>query len=128
MPLSSYRVGAAVAVSDMNRAKAFYEDILGLTAWGDDPDGGRTYLCAEHSTIHVFPSPGHAGGSGATAAGWTVGDLEAVVDELTANGIEFERYEGPQITTDENGIATVGDGKGAWFKDPDGNILGLIQA
>jgi catechol 2,3-dioxygenase-like lactoylglutathione lyase family enzyme len=128
MPLSTYRVGAAIAVSDMNRAQDFYENKLGLTAWGDDPDGGRSYLCAEQSTLHVFPSPGNSGGSGATVAGWTVDNLEAVVDDLTVNGIEFERYDGPQIKTDEKGIAIIGDSKGAWFKDPDGNILGLIQA
>ena len=66
----------------MDRAKEFYEGKLGLTAWGDDPDGGRTYLCGEQSTLHVFPSPSGAGASQATVAGWTVNDLEAVVDEL----------------------------------------------
>ena len=127
MSLSSYRVGAAVAVSDMDRAKEFYEGKLGLTACGDDPDGGRTYLCGEQSTLHVFPSPSGAGASQATVAGWTVNDLEAVVDELAAKGVEFERYDEPQITTDDKGIAVVGEAKGAWFRDPDGNILGLIQ-
>jgi catechol 2,3-dioxygenase-like lactoylglutathione lyase family enzyme len=128
MSLSSYRVGAAVAVSDMDRAKDFYEGRLGLAARGDDPDGGRTYQCGDQTTLHVFPSPGHAGGSGATIAGWTVEDLEAVVDELAANGVSFERYDEPRITTDEKGIAVVDGGKGAWFQDPDGNLLGLIQA
>lgn len=60
-------------------------------------------------------------------AGWTVNDLEAVVDELAAKGVEFERYDEPPITTDDKGIAVVGEAKGAWFRDPDGNILGLIQ-
>ena len=128
MTLSSYRVGAAVAVTDMDRAKDFYEGKLGLSAWGDDPDGGRTYLCSEQSTLHVFPSPSGAGASRATVAGWTVNDLEAVVDELTAKGVEFERYDEPPIQTDEKGIAVLGDARGAWFKDPDGNILGLIEA
>jgi catechol 2,3-dioxygenase-like lactoylglutathione lyase family enzyme len=128
MSLSSHRVGAAVAVSDMDRARDFYESKLGLTAAGDDPDGGRTYECGEQTTLHVFPSPGSAGGSGATIAGWAVDDLERVVDELTAKGVAFERYDEARITTNEKGIAVVGDSKGAWFKDPDGNILGLIQA
>jgi catechol 2,3-dioxygenase-like lactoylglutathione lyase family enzyme len=127
MSLSSYRVGAAVAVSDMNRAQDFYEGRLGLTARGDDPDGGRTYECGEQTTLHVFPSPGNAGASGATIAGWAVDDLEAVVEKLTANGVGFERYDEPPITTDEKGIAVVGGSKSAWFKDPDGNILALIQ-
>ena len=56
-----------------------------------------------------------------------VDDLEAVVDELTVAGVAFERYEAPPITTDEKGIAVLGASKAAWFKDPDGNMLGLLQ-
>ena len=126
MPLSSYRVGAAIAVSDMNRAREFYEGKLGLTAAGDDPDGGRTYECAEHTTLHVFPSPG-AAASGATVAGWTVDNLEQLVDELGANGVAFERYDDERISTTDKGIAVFGDSKTAWLKDPDGNLLGLVQ-
>jgi catechol 2,3-dioxygenase-like lactoylglutathione lyase family enzyme len=127
MPLTNYRVGAAVAVSDMDRARSFYEDKLGLTTHGDDPDGGRTYECGENTALHVFPSSG-ASPSGATAAGWTVDDLEQIVDELTANGVAFEHYDGGGITTDERGIASFGEDKGAWFKDPDGNLLALVKA
>jgi catechol 2,3-dioxygenase-like lactoylglutathione lyase family enzyme len=127
MPLANYRVGAAVPVSDMDRARSFYEDKLGLTTQGDDPDGGRTYECGQNTALHVFPSPG-ASPSGATAAGWTVDDLEEVVDDLAANGVGFEHYDGGGITTDEKGIASFGEGKGAWFKDPDGNLLALVQA
>jgi catechol 2,3-dioxygenase-like lactoylglutathione lyase family enzyme len=126
MPLSNYKVGAAVAVTDMERAREFYEGKLGFTAGGDDPDGGRTYECAEQTTLHVFPSAG-ARSSGATVAGWAVDDVERVVDELTANGVTFERYDDPQISMDEKGIAAFGDSRGAWFKDPDGNVLALVQ-
>jgi catechol 2,3-dioxygenase-like lactoylglutathione lyase family enzyme len=69
MSLSSYRVGAVVAVSDMSRACEFYEGKLGLRPSADEPDGGRTYQCGEKTAIHVFPSPGDAGASGATVAG-----------------------------------------------------------
>jgi catechol 2,3-dioxygenase-like lactoylglutathione lyase family enzyme len=126
MSLSNYRVGAAIAVSDLDRAREFYEGKLGFTAAGDDPDGGRTYECGEQTTLHVFPSPG-AGASGATVAGWTVDDLDQVVDDLTASGVTFERYDDAQISTNEKGIAVFGDSKGAWFKDPDGNVLALVQ-
>jgi catechol 2,3-dioxygenase-like lactoylglutathione lyase family enzyme len=126
MPLSSYRVGAAIAVSDMSRAREFYEGKLGLTAAGDDADGGRTYECAEQTTLHVFPSPG-AAASGATVAGWTVDNLEQLVDELSANGVAFERYDDERISTTDKGIAVFGDSKSAWLKDPDGNLLGLVQ-
>jgi catechol 2,3-dioxygenase-like lactoylglutathione lyase family enzyme len=127
MSLSNYRVGAAVAVSDMNRARAFYEGKLGFAAAGDDPDGGRTYECAEQTTLHVFPSPAGAAASGATVAEWTVDDLEHIVDELTESGVTFERYDDEQISTNEKGIAVFGDSKGAWFKDSDGNVFVLVQ-
>ena len=127
MSLSNYRVGAAVAVSDIKRARDFYEGKLGFAAAGDAPDGGRTYECAEQTTLHVFPSPAGAAASGATVAGWTVDDLEHVVDELTASGVTFERYDDEQISTNKKGIAVFGDSKSAWFKDPDGNVLALVQ-
>ena len=127
MPLNSYKVGALVAVSDMKRARDFYEQRLGLLARGDDPDGGRTYPCGEQTVLHVFPSAGNAGASQATVAGWYVDDIESAVDELTANGITFEQYDEPPIATDARGIALLGASKGAWFKDPDGNVLGLLQ-
>ena len=126
MPLSSYPVSAAIAVTEMGRATEFYEGKLGLTAEGDVPDGGRTYACGEQTTLHVFPSAA-AQASGATVAGWAVDDLERVVDELTANGVTFEQYHDGPVATDAKGIAVMGDNKGAWFKDPDGNVLALVQ-
>src|SRR5208283_3190480 len=115
MTLSNYRVGAVVAVSDMKLARDFYEKKLGLAAQGDDPDGGRTYQCGEQTMLHIFPSPPGAGKSHTTVAGWYVND------------VRFERYDQAQIATDEKGIAVLGTSKGAWFKDPDGNTLGLLQ-
>jgi len=90
------------------------------------PAAGRISAASE-ITLHVFPSPGNAGGSGATIAGFAVDDLEAVVDELSANGVGFERDDGARIRTDEKAFAVVGGSKGAWSKDPDGNVLGIIQ-
>ena len=126
MSLSNHRVGAAVAVSDMSRAREFYEGKLGFTAAGDDPDGGRTYECGSQTTLHVFPSA-VARASGATVAGWTVDDVERIVDELTAKGVTFDRYDDAQISTNDKGVAVLGDSKGAWFRDPDGNVLALVQ-
>jgi len=124
MRLSDSRVEPAIAVSDMEQAKAFYEGKLGLSGGQDQPDGGHTYPCGEGTNIHVYPSPGNAGASGATLAGWTVDDLEATVDELTASGVTFEQY-GEPFNTDAKGIARLGDDAIAWFKDPDGNILAV---
>jgi catechol 2,3-dioxygenase-like lactoylglutathione lyase family enzyme len=123
--LSSYEVGAAAPVSDMDRAVEFYEGKLGLSGGEGSSDGGRTYRCAGRTAIHVYPSPGNAGVSGATLAGWEVDDLEAVVDELSSRGVVFEQYDQPPFQTDAKGIATFEDGKVAYFKDPDGNILSI---
>jgi catechol 2,3-dioxygenase-like lactoylglutathione lyase family enzyme len=125
MGLSDSPVSTAIAVSDMDRAKQFYEGKLGLSGGKDEVDGGVTYTCGDGTTIHPYPSPDNAGKSGATVAFWTVADVEAMVDELSAKGVTFEQY-GDPFNTDEKGIATFeGNAAGAWFKDPDGNILAL---
>lgn len=123
MGLSSARVGAAVAVSDMQRARAFYEGKLGLTGGEDTGDGGHSYPCADGTELHIFPAAG-AGKSESTIAGFTVDDVEATVDELSANGVAFERYDEP-LNPDEKGIASFDGAKGAWMKDPDGNVLAI---
>ena len=75
----------------------------------------------------MYLSPEHAGKSTATMAGWLVDDVEKVVDELTANGVEFERYDEASLATNEKGIVE-GDGfKVAFFRDPDGNTHSLNQ-
>jgi catechol 2,3-dioxygenase-like lactoylglutathione lyase family enzyme len=125
MGLNDSPVGAVIAVSDMDRAKSFYEGKLGLSGGEVQPDGGVRYSCGGDTQIHVYPSPENAGKSTATLAGWWVGDVEATVDELAANGVSFEQY-GEPFNTDEKGIARFEGGYvGAWFKDPDGNILAL---
>jgi catechol 2,3-dioxygenase-like lactoylglutathione lyase family enzyme len=125
MGLNDSPVGAVVAVSNMGRAKEFYEGKLGLTRGEDQPDGGTRYSCGDGTQIHVYPSPENAGKSTATLAGWWVGDVEATVDELAARGVTFEQY-GDPFNTDDKGIARFEGGyAGAWFKDPDGNTLAL---
>lgn len=127
MSLSKYKVAAAIAVSDMERARGFYEEKLGLSVATDSGDN-LAYRCGEGTVIHVYSSPDHAGKSTATLAGWYVDEVERVVDELTERGVTFERYaEGP-IITDDKGIATFdGGARVAYFKDPDGNTLSIAQ-
>jgi len=126
MSMSSYEVGSVVAVSDLGRAREFYEGKLGLSPGGDDPEGVR-YECGKGTGIFVYPSPDHAGKSTATLVGWVVDDIEKVVDELTSNGVTFEQYEG-DLKTDEKGIFEAGGVKAAWFRDPDGNTHAVNQA
>jgi catechol 2,3-dioxygenase-like lactoylglutathione lyase family enzyme len=128
MGLSMYKVGAGLAVSDMNRAREFYEGKLGLSVSIDSGDNVQ-YRCAEGTVMHVYLSPEHGGKSTATLAGWDVDDVERVVDELNSRGVTLERYDEGPIITDKKGIATFeGGAKVAYFKDPDGNTLSIAQA
>jgi catechol 2,3-dioxygenase-like lactoylglutathione lyase family enzyme len=128
MGLSRYKVGAGLAVSDMDRAREFYEGKLGLSVGIDSGDNVQ-YRCAEGTVMHVYLSPKHAGKSTATLASWGVDDVERVVDELSSRGVSFERYDEEPIITDEKGIATFeGGAKVAYFRDPDSNTLSIAQA
>jgi catechol 2,3-dioxygenase-like lactoylglutathione lyase family enzyme len=124
MRLSGYKLNASIAVSDMGRARNFYEGKLGLSTARDQADGSRVYVTGGETSLHVYPSPAHAGGSTATLATWYVDDVERVVEELSSGGVTFEHYEG--LTADEKGISPrAGGGKVAWFKDPDGNTFAV---
>ena len=126
MSMSDYEVGPVVAVTDLDRARGFYEEQLGLSTADDDPEGVR-YACGKGTGLYVYRSPEHAGKSTATLVGWVVEDVEAVVDELTSKGVAFEQYEG-DLQTDEKGIFESEGAKVAWFRDPDGNTHAVNQA
>ncbi len=127
MSLSSYKLRTSIAVSDMARAAEFYEGTLRLAARGDQADESRVYACGGDTSLHVYESRAHAGRATATLATWYVSDLEQVVDELSSNGVTFERYDDPALETNEKGIHELGDGRVAWFKDPDGNSFAVEQ-
>jgi catechol 2,3-dioxygenase-like lactoylglutathione lyase family enzyme len=127
MGLAEGRIDAVIAVSDMDKAKEFYEGTLGLSGGEAGSDGGVTYTLGGGTKVHVYPSPDNAGSSTATVAAFVVSDVEGTVDELTGKGISFEQY-GDPINTDDKGIARLDDESIAWFKDPDGNTLGVGSA
>jgi catechol 2,3-dioxygenase-like lactoylglutathione lyase family enzyme len=128
MGLSRYKVVVGLAVSDMDRARGFYEGKLDLSV-GTDSGDNVAYRCGEGSIMHIYLSPEHAGGSTATLASWYVDDVVGVVDKLTERGVVFERYNEGPIVTDENGIATFEGGtKVAYFRDPDCNTLPIATA
>ncbi|MGH9278121.1 MAG: VOC family protein [Acidimicrobiales bacterium] len=126
MTLNNYRVSAQVAVSDMDRARSFYEGKLGLASSGHQPGAGQAYSCGDGTVLHVYPSPDHAGKATSTVARWDVPDVAAAVDDLVVRGVTFESYDDP-VKTDAKGIHDSGYGKVAWFKDPDGNTFALEQ-
>ena len=127
MGLSTAKVEPAIPVSDITKAKEFYEGQLGLSGGRNIGDGGITYPCGAGREIHIYPSPNNAGKSGGTIAAWEVDDLEKTVDELTAAGVIFQQVDSERIKTDEKGIAALGEDRMAWFNDPDGNVFGIAQ-
>ena len=126
MGLGDHRVEAAIAVSDLDRAKGFYERQLGLVP-GEEEEQGVRYPCAEGSGIFVYLAPDNAGRSPATLAGWFVDDLDQMMDELASRGVSFEQYDQPGIKTDERGVFDAGHFKAAWVKDPDGNTIAISE-
>ena len=126
MDLGDCRISAQVAVSNMERAVAFYEAMLGLAPQGPQREGSRAYGCGDGTSLYVYLAPGHAGKATSTVARWDVDDIDGAVAELTARGVRFERYGAP-VATDDRGIHDSGYGKVAWFKDPDGNTFALEQ-
>ena len=103
MTLSRYHASASIAVSDMTRAREFYEGKLGLATARDQPDGGWACACGGGTWLYVYPSPVHVGKATTTLAKWDVDDLEQAVDELRSNGVTFEQFDEPGMKTDERG-------------------------
>jgi catechol 2,3-dioxygenase-like lactoylglutathione lyase family enzyme len=123
--LSKADATANLAVKDVAAARKFYEDKLGFEAV--DQEGGEFVVYRSGSTAFNVYRSDFAGTNKATAITWTVGDrIEALVEALAGKGIRFEHYDMPGMRRE--GDLHVGAGmKLAWFKDPDGNILGLAN-
>jgi catechol 2,3-dioxygenase-like lactoylglutathione lyase family enzyme len=126
MGLSDCRVQTLLAVSDLDRARHFYEQQLGLVG-GLVQEQGVVYPCAEGTRIFVYLSPENAGRSTATLAGWFVDDLDQTMDELGSRGVSFEQYDQPGLKTDDRGVFAADGFRAAWIKDPDGNTLALTD-
>jgi catechol 2,3-dioxygenase-like lactoylglutathione lyase family enzyme len=122
--LADLPVLAVLPVVDLERARKFYQEKLGLQA--ADIPGGVMIKCGQGTQLALYQraTPTKADH---TAAGWEVDNIEKVVQALRDRGVVFEQYDLPGLKTNEQGIATVGTTKGAWFKDPEGNILSLVQ-
>jgi len=122
--LKSARIVPYIPVSNVARARKFYEEKVGLKP-KEEYAGGVIYECGSGSWVFMYPSAG-AGTSKASTAFWAVDNVAAEVAELKARGVVFEEYNMPGIKT-ENSIASAGGAKTAWFKDSEGNILAISQ-
>jgi catechol 2,3-dioxygenase-like lactoylglutathione lyase family enzyme len=122
--LAQARIVAVVPVSDVEAAVRFYGETLGLRLKerrSDLPENREAEFEAGDGTLLAYESVG-AGQSRHTVAGFRVGDLGEAVAALRERGVTFEEYDLPDLKT-EGGIATIGDVRAAWCRDPDGNIL-----
>jgi catechol 2,3-dioxygenase-like lactoylglutathione lyase family enzyme len=116
---------ANLAVKDLKVARQFYEDTLGLEPVEFEGDEVVVYKSGE-STLNVYRSD-YAGTNQATAVTWAVGDeVEQIVRTLKGRGVKFEHYDLPGMTRSGD-IHIGGDMQVAWFKDPDGNILNIVN-
>jgi catechol 2,3-dioxygenase-like lactoylglutathione lyase family enzyme len=121
--LRDFPVHTTIPASDLARARRFYEETLGFEADRVTP-AGVVYRALD-SWFLLFPSSG-AGTNKATACGFQVKDLQATVAELKGRGVRFEEYDMPNFKT-VDGIVHTPVGSSAWFKDTEGNIIGLVQ-
>ena len=122
--LTSARAQTALPAQDLERAKAFYRDKLGLQPFETDADNAR-FRVGDGSEFNVFRTMGAPSGTH-TQMAFLVGDIAGEVRELKSRGVTFEEYDFPGLKT-KDGIAEAGGAKAAWFKDSEGNLLNLVQ-
>jgi len=117
-------VESTIPAQDLERARSFYAEKLGLTPISVERIGLR-YRLADGTQFRLFRSGGKASGAH-TQMALMVEDLVAAVEELRARGVQFEEYDSPGLKT-RDGIADVGYARAAWFKDSEGNLIGISQ-
>lgn len=114
-----------IPVNDLDRAKNFYRDKLGLKpAAMPVPGEGAVFDCGDGNHVYLYRTAAPRGGH--TLASFLVDNIEEEMRELRQRGVSFEEYDLPELKT-VNGIAQMGDSKSAWFKDTEGNILALSE-
>jgi catechol 2,3-dioxygenase-like lactoylglutathione lyase family enzyme len=123
--LKDHDSSAIVAVSDLGRARGFYEGLLGLEAVDQGAEEGVMVFRTGNTQLVVYESA-HAGTNRANAVVWGVGgELDAIVAGLEARGVDFEHY--PDIGRLEGNVHVASGAKLVWLKDPDGNILHIAS-
>jgi catechol 2,3-dioxygenase-like lactoylglutathione lyase family enzyme len=122
--LSNSETFSGFSVDDIDRAAEFYEKALGLEVARQGP--GLSLRTAGGNDVFVYPKADHQPAT-FTVLNFQVPDIEEAVTGLRERGVEFERYEGTEIETDDQGIFRGGGPLIAWFKDPAGNVLSVIE-
>lgn len=123
--LGDYPVYATIPSTDIEKVRSFYSDTLGLKLVMEMPDGEGLLYESGGSMMYIYRTRVGVG-SGSTLASWDVKGLDAVIDDLRSRGVRLEEYDLPGLKT-ENGIADLGGYRGAWFKDPEANVLSVFE-
>lgn len=116
---------SSFSVNDVQEAKKFYENILGVKT-SESMQGIIVLNLNDDNHVMLYPKPNHEPAS-FTVLNFPVDDVEKAVDELSAKGVQFEHYDFPQMKTDAKGIFRYENITQAWFKDPAGNILSVVN-
>jgi catechol 2,3-dioxygenase-like lactoylglutathione lyase family enzyme len=124
--LTNARVYASIPARDIDRARRWYEEKLGLTPAIELGPNGLVYRCAGDTSFVLYPTA-YAGTGKHTLAGWVVDDIDATMKELRARGVVFEEYDGTNGPPTTNGVARADGGAAAWFKDSEDNVLNINQ-
>lgn len=122
--LTESKAFSGFSVDDPEKARRFYEDTLGLRVSDVEMPGLMRLHLGSGADVLVYPKADHTPAT-FTVLNFPVPDVEKTVDELTARGVRFERYENPP--TDEKGIMRAGGPLIAWFTDPAGNVFSVLQ-
>lgn len=122
--LSESEIYAVLPAKELQRAKAFYKEKLGLEPT-DERGDGIVFQTPAGAKIFMYETE-NAGTAKNTVLSWTTDDLDAEMADLRGRGVVFEDYDFPGLKT-ENGVATNEDGRGAWFTDSEGNILAVTE-
>jgi predicted enzyme related to lactoylglutathione lyase len=118
------KAASSFSVNDIPTAKEFYSQVLGIEV--AENNGMLTLKIGPGHDVLIYPKPDHEPAT-FTVLNFTVADVEKTVADLAAKGISMEKYDMDQLKTDEKGILHYGESKIAWFKDPAGNILSILQ-
>src|SRR5687768_5741402 len=121
--LADWSFGATIPAKDLDRTRKFYEEVLGAQVVNEDP-GGILYKAGD-TYFSLYPTQ-FAGTAQHTLGAFVVQDVGAAVADLRGKAVRFEEYDLPRLKT-VNGIAELGGVRGAWFKDPEGNILSVVE-
>ena len=124
--LKNAPIAANLRAADLQRARKFYTDRLGLRAVDTAEPGALALEAGDDTMLYIYEREASTA-AGHTVARWLVDDIEKTVGDLRERGVAFEQYDMPDLKTDERGIAEADGVKGAWFRDSEGNILAVAE-